>query len=69
MGGRSGGSSIAGSVPECNGGVLCLNGSPPTSPSHASGRIEAGSLRSLCRLLLLGFPDRSVEQRYAQFKV
>ena len=59
-------------MPESNGGVTHthLNGSPPTSlMSYASGRMEAGGLRGLCCLLLLGFPDRSVEQRYAQFKV
>ena len=67
MGHRSGGSSAAASMPESNGGVP--SGSPPLpSPGHATGRMEAGRLR-LFRLLLLGFPDRSVEQRYAQFKV
>ena len=69
MGGRSGGgSSAASSGPKSNRPGPCLNGSPPTSPSHATDRTEAGRLR-LCRLLLLGFPDRSVEHRYAQFKV
>ena len=68
MGFSKGGSSAASSVPECNGEVPCLNGSPLTSPSHASGGIEPGHSR-LFRLLLLGFPDRSVEQRYAKFKV
>ena len=69
---RSRRSSASNPMPESNGGVTHthLNGSPPTSlMSHASGRMEAGGLRGLCRLLLLGFPDRSVEQRYAQFKV
>ena len=69
-GGRMGhcsGGSHAGSKPESNGGVLSgsLNGSPLSSPSHAT---EGGRSR-LFRLLLLGFPDRSVERRYAQFKV
>ena len=69
MGSRNGGSNAAGSAPKSN-GPSCLNGSPLTSPSHATGgQIEAGSLHGLCRLLLLGFPDRSVEQRYALFKV
>ena len=69
MGSRSRGGIAAGSMPEYS-GPPCLNGSPVTSSSHSTGcRIEAGRLRGLCRLLLLGFPDRSVEQCYAQFKV
>ena len=66
---RSGRSNATSPMPESNDGVvLHSNGSPLISQSHATGRIEAGLLR-LCRLLLLGFPDRSVEQRYAQYKV
>ena len=42
-------------------------------PPAAAGRLrrlrQLRQLWQLCRLLLLGFPDRSVEQRYAQFKV
>ena len=67
MGRRSGSNSATSSMPESN-GAPCSNSSPITFPSYGTGRMEAGHLR-LCRLLLLGFPDRSVEWRYAQFKV
>ena len=69
MGGRSGGSCAASLMPiESIRPGPVLDGSPLTSHSHTTGRMEAGHLR-LCRMLLLGFPNRSVEQRYAQFKV
>ena len=52
--------------------VACQSGniraSSLTSLSYTAGRAAATRMH-LCRLLLLGFPDRSVERRYAQFKV
>ena len=68
VGHLSGSNSVNSSMPESE-GAPCSNSSPIIFPSYVTGRMEAGHLRGLCRLLLLGFPDRSVERRYAQFKV
>ena len=68
MGCHSGSTRAASSPMPASPGFLLLNGSPLTSLSCAAGRVAA-TRTSLGRLLLLGFPDRVVERRYAQFKV
>ena len=61
-------SRAAPSTPASPGFESLSNSSPPSSLSSAAGRVAATRMH-LCRLLLLGFPNRSVERRYAQFKV
>ena len=72
-GDHTGGSGVTAALkPEANGPPSPLIGVRP-SPKPSTGRVlpveEAGRFWRLCRLLLLGFPDRGAEQRYAQFKV
>ena len=65
---RSGSNSTASPMPESN-RVPYLSNLPFTSLSVLTGCDEAFRKRHLCRLLLLGFPDQSLERRYSQFKV
>ena len=71
MGCRSGSIVAATSLLESPGLLSRMKGPPLTSLSDATrtSLVTASTMYCLCRLLLLGFPDRSVERRYSQFKV